>query len=157
MRAPSSATPLKSWRTSMPFSLRTLLIASCMTATGATLTSIAMAVPIVSVPATSVSSPQPLGTSVTITASATDTDPGTLSYRFEIGASNSTTLNMVRDYSVDPTFVFTPELYEGKYQFVVFARNNSTGNIGTNLISAFNFTTLVTGGVPVVTSTVNPL
>jgi arylsulfate sulfotransferase len=116
-----------------------------------------MAVPIVSVPSTSVSSPQPLGTTVTITASATDTDPGTISYRFEIGFSGSSTLNMVRDFSVTPTFVYTPTQYGGNYQFVVFARNNSTGNIGTNSLSSFTFKSLLTGNTPVITPTANPL
>ena len=116
-----------------------------------------MATPIVAVPATSLNSPQPLGTTIIITASATDTDPGVISYRFEISGASGANLSMARDYSVDPTFVLTPTEHGGNYQFVVFARNNSTGKIGTNLLSRFSFTSLVTGSTPVITPTANPL
>src|SRR5579863_5408897 len=115
-----------------------------------------MATPLVSTLSTSVNSPQPLGTSVTITASATDSDPGTISYKYEIGQSSST-LSMVRDFSVDPSFLFTPMQHEGNYQFVVYARNNSTGNVGTATISAFQFTPLVVSNAAVVTPTANPM
>lgn len=136
---------------------RRLFIAGSLIAACAALSATAMATPIVAVPATSLNPPQLLGTTITITASATDTDPGVISYRFEIGAVGSANLGMVRDYSVDPTFVFTPVEHEGKYQFVVTARNNSSGKKGTNTYSPFAFTSLVTGATPVITPTVNPL
>jgi arylsulfate sulfotransferase len=137
--------------------LRGLFIDARLIAAAAALSSTVIAVPTVSVPTTSLPSPQPLGTTVTIKASASDTDSGIISYRFEIGAAGSSSLNMERDYSVDPTFVFTPTESGGNYQFVVFARNNSTGNIGTNLLSPFTFKSLVTGNTPVITPTANPL
>jgi hypothetical protein len=120
------------------------------------LNTLATATPIVAIPATSPNSPQPLGTSVTITASAIDTDPGTISYRFEIGPVGSS-LSMRRDYSVDPTFVFTPTITGGNYEFEVFARNNSTGKIATNQVSSFQFTPLVNGSNPVIVPLANPL
>jgi arylsulfate sulfotransferase len=138
-------------------SVRRLFVAGGLIAGCAALSATAMATPIVAVPATSLNPPQPLGTTITITASATDTDPGVISYRFEIGAAGSANLGMGRDYSVDPTFVFTPVEHEGKYQFVVTARNNSTGNTGTSKYSPFAFTSLVTGATPVITPTVHPL
>jgi arylsulfate sulfotransferase len=141
----------------MSISLKSMFIAGCLIATGTALSSLGMAVPIVAVPTTSLPSPQPLGTTVTITASATDTDPGTISYRFETGGASGSRLTMNRDFSVTPTFVFTPMEYEGNYQFVVYARNNSTGNVGTNKVSLFMFTSLVINGAQAINPTANPL
>ena len=128
-----------------------------MVAAGVTLTNPVMAAPSVSSFVTSLPSPQPLGTTVTLTASASDPTPGTISYRFEIGAASGTTLSMVRDYSVDPTFVFTPTEHETTFQFVVIARNNTTHVKGTATIPSFKFTTLVLHNAPVITPTANPL
>ncbi len=115
-----------------------------------------MATPVVQLTA-SVSSPQPLGTTVTLTASATDTSGGTISYRFEIGAANSTQLAIVRDYSVATTFTYTPTKREGNYQFEVIARNNATRQTSIAKIIPYQFTPLVSGSKPVVTPTANPL
>ncbi len=120
------------------------------------LSSMAMATPVVQLTA-SVLSPQPLGTTVTLTAGATDTSAGTISYRFEIGAANSTQLSMVRDYSVATTFTYTPTKREGNYQFEVIARNNTTQQTSIAKIIPYQFTPLVSGSKPVVTSTANPL
>jgi hypothetical protein len=116
----------------------------------------AMAAPVVKLTA-SVLSPQPLGTAVTLTASATDTAAGTISYRFSIGAANGTQLVTARDYSVATTFVFTPTKHEGNYQFEVTARNNTTQQTSIAKIIPYQFTSLVTGSRPVVTATANPL
>jgi arylsulfate sulfotransferase len=136
--------------------LRSSLIACGKIAIVLALTGFAMGAPVVSL-SPSVASPQPLGTSVTLTASATDTDAGAIAYRFQVGAAGSSTLTTVRDYSVETTFVFTPMLREGYYQFVVTARNNNTLNTGSHTITAYQFTTLVTAGIPVVTPAANPL
>jgi arylsulfate sulfotransferase len=141
----------------MSISLKSMFIAGRLIATGTALSSLGMAVPIVAVPTTSLPTPQPLGTTVTITASATDTDAGTISYRFETGGAGSSTLTMKRDFSVTPTFVFTPMEHEGNYQFVVYARNNSTGNIRANKVSLFTFTSLVINGAQAINPTANPL
>ena len=141
-----------------PNSLRRFFIAGCIVATGAVLTTTGMATPIIGTPTTSVNPPQPLGTSVTITASATDTDPGVISYRYEIGGTGpSAVLSMVRDYSVTPTFLFTPVDHDGDYQFQVTARNNSTGKTAVAKYASFEFSPLVTGTSPVMTATSNPL
>jgi hypothetical protein len=116
-----------------------------------------MAIPRITVPVTSLASPQPLGTTITFTAKATDTDPGSISYRYAIGGPGSTSWTMVRDYSVDPRFVFTPTQHDGIYRFIVTARNNSTFETAVSPSGSFSFTTLVTGGVPVVTRLANPL
>jgi arylsulfate sulfotransferase len=139
-----------------PISVKRLFVAGFMIAAGTALTNHAMATPVVTL-TTSVPSPQILGTSVTLMGGATDTDPGILSFRFEIGASGSASSTMVRDYSVDPTFVFTPMLSEGSYQFVVVARNNSTLKTASQTITPYVFTPLVTRTKPVVVGTANPL
>lgn len=134
-----------------------LLIVGCFIAIGTGLGNTVRAAPVLGVPTTSVPTPQPLGTSVTITASATDSDPGTISYRFEIGAAGSSTTSLVRDFSVNSALIYTPERQEGNYQFVVVARNNSTGNTATNRVSFFKFTSRVVNGVAAITPTANPL
>ncbi len=135
---------------------RKLFISGWTVASGAALCGGALAMPVVGVPSTSVQSPQRLGTTVAITANATDPDPGTISYRFDIGAARGGT-RMVRDFSVDSTFPYTPMLREGAYTFVVTARNNSTGQTASNRVPEFQFTSLVVGNTPVVTPAANPL
>ena len=137
--------------------IRKMIMAGCVIAAGWTLGGVAMATPVVAVPTTSIPSPQPLGSTVTISYSATDTDPGTISYRVQAGIVGSSNLSMLRDFSVANSFVFTPELHSGNYRFVITARNNATLNTGSNSIASYKFTALVTGGVPVLTPTANPL
>ena len=126
----------------MPSSvIRGFFIAGAIIATGVVLSRPAMATPVASL-STSLASPQPLGTSVTLTASATDTDAGIISYSIDIAVASSPTA-LRRDFSVDPTFVFTPEKYEGPYKLIVVARNNSTLKTGTFTIPSFKFTSRV--------------
>lgn len=137
--------------------IKELIVAGCAVTSGAVLGGAALATPLIGVPSTSLPSPQPIGTSVTITANATDTDAGTISYRFQIGGAASGTLQTVRDFSTDNVLVYTPTRTEGAYQFVVTARNNTTGLTATSSVSSFKFTALVHGTAPVVTPTANPL
>jgi len=78
----------------------------------------------------SLPSPQPVGAVVTWTATATDTDPGTIMYAFNVGPQGGT-LALVRDFSPTNSFPSYPALQEGTYQVQVTARNNSTGKTGT--------------------------
>jgi arylsulfate sulfotransferase len=134
-----------------------LVIAAMIVVTGASLNNLVMATPVLSAPTTSIATPQPLGSTITFTASATDTDSGIISYRYEIGGAGSSTLSMARDFSVDPSFVFTPTEHPGLYQIVVTARNNSTLNTGQSPAESFRFTSLIVGNAAVVTPTANPL
>lgn len=140
----------------MTFSLRKLCAAAFLVAGTLALSNQGMASPVVQL-STSVPSPQPLGTTVTLTAGATDTDAGTISYRFEIGPAFGTVLQVVQDFSVQTTHIYTPTQREGFYQFRVTARNNSTNNTATQTITVFRFTSLVSAGAPVITPTANPL
>ncbi len=103
----------------------------------------------------SLSSPQPVGTLVTWTATASDPDPGTLMYAFSDGISGK--LKLVRDFDYGSTFPSYPALQEGNFQVQVTVRNNSTGQTAT-VTENFAATPIANNGTPVVISpTVNPL
>lgn len=78
----------------------------------------------------SLPSPQPLGTIITWTATAKDTDPGTIMYAFNVGPQGGA-LALVRDFGPTSSFRSYPALQEGTYTIQVTARNNSTGNTAT--------------------------
>jgi arylsulfate sulfotransferase len=105
--------------------------------------------------APSLPSPQPVGTLVTWTATASDQDPGTLMYSFEVGVPGK--LSLVRDFGYLDTFPAYPALQEGTYQVEVTVRNNSTGKTASasqNWVA----TAIANNSNPVVISpTANPL
>jgi len=78
----------------------------------------------------SLPSPQPVGTPVTWTATATDTDSGTIMYAFSVGPQGGK-LALVRDFGETANFRSYPALQEGTFIVQVTARNNSTGKTGT--------------------------
>lgn len=78
----------------------------------------------------SLPSPQPVGTVVTWTATATDTDSGTIMYAFNVGPQGGK-LALVRDFGETASFRSYPALQEGTFTVQVTARNNSTGKTGT--------------------------
>jgi hypothetical protein len=103
----------------------------------------------------SLSSPQPVGTLVTWTATATDPDPGTLMYAFGDGTSGK--IRLVRDFGYTNSFPSYPALQEGNYQVQVTVRNNSTGKTAT-VTETFAATAIANNTNPVVISpTANPL
>ena len=105
--------------------------------------------------APSVPSPQPVGTLVTWTATATDPDPGTLMYAFSVGTVGK--IRLVRDYGYTDSFPSAPALQEGNYQVQVTVRNNSTGQTATTT-QTFAITPIANNGSPaVVSSTANAL
>jgi hypothetical protein len=104
---------------------------------------------------TSVVSPQPLGSRITITASATNSNPGPVTYRFEnTGPGGAFTVQ--RDFSVSNTFDWVPALVEGNYTLRVTARDYSSGESAQQTVP-FSITSLVTGNLPVITATAHPL
>jgi len=117
------------------------------------LTGTSFATPVVSL-APSLASPQPVGTVITWTATASDTDQGTLMYSFYVGGQ---TLALVRDYGYLNTFPWNPPLQEGNYQVQVIVRNNTTGKTGT-ATQPMVVTAIASSTNPVVISTTaNPL
>ncbi|MGD0133672.1 MAG: aryl-sulfate sulfotransferase [Bryobacteraceae bacterium] len=102
-------------------------------------------------------SPQILGTMITWTASATDSNPGPVTYKFEVAPPGSNpTFSTISDFSLGNTLNWTPNLWEGTYQIRVTARDYLAGQTAQT-VSNFGVEALVTGNQPVVTATANPL
>ena len=110
------------------------------------------ATPTVSSLSPSVPSPQPVGTAIIWTATASDTDGGTLLYAFNVGP-NGKTLALVRDFGETNTFQSYPALQEGTYQVQVTVKNQLTGNVSTPLIQTIVATALASKTRPVAIST----
>jgi hypothetical protein len=124
--------------------------------------------------AASVTSPAPVGTIVTWTASVAGTSSTNLWYRFQ-ARETATTLgpchavrgtvaphgcatdfSMVQDFGPVNALSWTASDHEGGYEVQVTATDNDSG--ATAVASAvFQFTPRVTGSTPVVSTTANPL
>lgn len=100
-------------------------------------------------------SPQPVGTTVTWTATASDTTTGTLQYRFAV-KDPSGALTIVRDYHTNSTFQWTPSQREGLYFIQVTVRNVATREAGS-LSASYAVLPRVSGNTPVVSRTAHPL
>ncbi len=109
-------------------------------------------------------SPQNVGTPITWSVTATDTNPGPLTFRFEVAAPNHPPA-MVKDYNVGALsggvwvaqpFVWVPTGIEGVYKIEVFAKDYASGATAQR---TFNFTVnpLATGTSAVATATAHPL
>ena len=106
--------------------------------------------------APSLASPQPVGTPVDWVASASDTNPGTLVYRYSFGPSGGA-LAIVRDFSYAKNFTWVESVQEGTYQVQVTVKNLSTHETATSNAS-FVIAPRATPSLPVVvTPTANPL
>lgn len=112
----------------------------------------------------SVHGPQVLGTSVTFTATATDSNPGPLTFQFNVGVPHQA-LALVKDFNVGTLgagtwtgqpFVWVSVGVEGTYTIQVVAKDFSSGESATKTIG-YMITPLATGSNPVATATANPL
>ncbi len=108
--------------------------------------------------------PQPIGTQVMFTATATDSAAGPLTFQFNVATPNHA-LAMVKDFNAgtlsggtwtSQPFVWVPSGPEGTYQIQVVAKDFSTGMTATGTVQ-FTLTPLVTGSSPVVKATANAL
>jgi arylsulfate sulfotransferase len=104
----------------------------------------------------SLPSPQLLGTTITLTASASDTNPGPLTYKWEIQLPGSSAFSLMRDFDVKTTFSWVPNYTEGVYQLRLTARDYLAGTSAQQVIS-YQVNPLVTGNLPVAVPTANPL
>jgi arylsulfate sulfotransferase len=123
----------------------------------------------------SISSPAPVGTIVTWTASASGSPAGSVWYRFrsrDLGGATATCAQaprvlalrncigtnfaMIRDFGPRNTLDWTASEHEGAYEVEVSARDNDTGAVATTT-ATFRFTSRVTGGTPAINPTANPL
>jgi arylsulfate sulfotransferase len=112
----------------------------------------------------SVTSPQPVGTSISWTVTATDTNSGPLTFQFNVAAPQSP-FTLARDFNVGtlsdgtwtaPPFVWTPTGLGGAYQIQVIAKDFLSGESASQVIT-YQITALVTGSSPVVVPTAHPL
>ncbi|MGA2737185.1 MAG: aryl-sulfate sulfotransferase [Bryobacteraceae bacterium] len=140
-----------------------LYLSSLLAVVGLIQTPLYATVTIVSM-APSVASPQPLGTAVTWTVTAMDTNPGPLTFQFNT-AYGQQAFSLARDYNkgtqasgkwTSQPFVWSTILGEGSYQIQVIAKDFTSGETATQTAS-FQLTPLATGGNAVVSQTANPL
>jgi hypothetical protein len=112
----------------------------------------------------SVNAPQVLGTAIVWTVTATDSNPGPLTFRFNVTPPGGS-VTLARDYNVgtlssgawSPTsFAWTPTSIEGAYQIQVVAKDFTSGQVAS-LAASFQVTPLVSGSMPVAVRTANPL
>ena len=109
-------------------------------------------------------SPQPLGTVVTWTVTATDTAQGPLAFQFN-NAQGKAPFRLAWDFDLgrqtagtwtSRSFVWTAIDGEGQYQIQVVAKDFATGESATQT-AGFAFTPLTSAGQIVVHETANPL
>lgn len=112
----------------------------------------------------SLASPQPLGTPVTWTVTASDTKADQLTFQFNT-AYGQQAFSLARDFNkgthvsstwTSQPFVWTTIAGEGSYQIQVIAKDFTSGETATQKAS-FQLTSLVTGGQATVSPTANPL
>jgi hypothetical protein len=112
----------------------------------------------------SVASPRPLGTQVSWTVTATDSNPNLLTFQFNVGNA-SRPYSLVRDFNVgtqsDKTWTAQPFNWttiagEGTYNIEVIAKDFVSGETATQ-IATFTLTSRVTGAQDVVNQVENPL
>jgi hypothetical protein len=100
-------------------------------------------------------SPQPVGSTIQWTATATDSQAGTLLYQWQISQPGKP-FYVVRDYYNSNVFSWTPTESEGFYWVQVTVQNQTTSEVSSAVVP-FTLTSLVTGSTPVVTATAHPL
>jgi sugar lactone lactonase YvrE len=107
--------------------------------------------------------PQPLGTQVVWTVTATDSNPGPLMFQFNV-TSPSGAFSMVYDFDLGISsngvwatqFVWATIAGEGVYQVQVVAKDFNSGETQTQSLS-YQLAPLSSGGEAVVSMTANPL
>ena len=78
----------------------------------------------------SLASPQRLGTAVTFTATASDTNGGKFDFQYSVSRTGQA-LQIIEDYDISNKLVFAPYLKEGTYTIQVVARNRTSQATGT--------------------------
>ncbi|MGC9949249.1 MAG: aryl-sulfate sulfotransferase [Bryobacteraceae bacterium] len=110
-------------------------------------------------------SPEPIGKTVTWTATATDSGAGPLTFQFNLLAPNATQFALVKDFNVGTLsggvwtaqpFVWVPTGIEGPYQIQVVIKDFTTGESASKTVP-FTITPVVTGSSPIVEKTANAL
>jgi arylsulfate sulfotransferase len=112
----------------------------------------------------SLKSPQPIGASVIWIVTATDSNPGPLTFQFNVAPPGGS-LALAKDFNVGTLaagawtaqpFAWTPTGIEGVYQIQVAIKDFTSGETASKILK-FQVSPLVTGSTPVVVQTANPL
>jgi len=112
----------------------------------------------------SLPAPQPVGTPITWTATATDSRPSRLTFQFNVGVPGQS-MTIVRDFNAGAQsagvwtsvpFVWAPTSYEGAHQIRVVIKDFTSGETATKTVQ-YQISPLVTGTASVVVPTANPL
>jgi len=103
----------------------------------------------------SVSPPQPVGVRVGLQPFIASPPQGVAVYRYSVSV-NGGPFRIIRDYSQDPAFVWSPELYEHDATVRVSVRINGTKDIVTGDLP-YRITPRLQGSTPQVTPTAHPL
>jgi arylsulfate sulfotransferase len=112
----------------------------------------------------SLSGPQPIGTSIVWTVTATDSNPGPLTFQFNMAIPGSS-FALVKDFNVgtlnsgkwtSQPFAWTATGIEGGYRMQVVIEDFTSGETASHTVS-FEVTPVVKGSAPVVLPTANPL
>jgi len=110
-------------------------------------------------------SPQPIGKTITWTATATDSGAGPVTFQFNILAPNGGPFALVKDFNVgtlsggawtSQPFVWVPTGIEGPYQIQVVIKDFQSGETTSKTVP-FTVSPVVSGSGPVIVKTDNPL
>ena len=105
--------------------------------------------------ASSVPSPQPVGTVIGFMPRLQITPPGAVNYRYAI-STNGGPFRVVRDFTQDPSFVWAPELYEHSATIRLTVRKSSDKETADAEVR-FQIVSRVKGSNAMVTATSHPL
>ena len=110
-------------------------------------------------------SPEPIGKTITWTATATDSNTGPLTFQFSILAPNATQFAIIKDFNVgtlasgtwtSQPFIWIPTGIEGPYKIQVVVKDFQSGEYVSKIVS-YTIAPVVTGSGPVIVKTSNPL
>lgn len=102
-----------------------------------------------------VPSPQMVGTPVTFTAAASDTDAGTLWYRFSVKKGAGPFETMI-DYGPENSYSWVNSDSEASFTIQATVRNIVTGSTASSAVG-YTSTSRVSGATPVISPTAHPL
>src|SRR5437763_15969294 len=99
----------------------------------------------------SVSSPQPVGTSIGLTPRVENVGKGMLVFRYAVSVDGGD-FRIIRDFSQQRDFVWSPPLYEHQAKVRLTVRNNETKETAQDEMP-FRTVSRIKGSTPVVTPT----
>ena len=105
---------------------------------------------------TSDPSPSTVGTFVTWNVQATDSDEGSLWYRFRMREANEADFHVMRDFGPSSEWIWAAVEHEGQFEIEVAVRNLATGSI-TETVSSYLVKSALVNNRAMVQTTPNPL